>query len=217
VGRFEFEHVPEGLYELTFTLDGPFEAVPSRLSVAAGTTDVWVQARPLEVGDLVFQASDARTREPLASFEVRVPVELGGSARHELGRAGVATVFDVPLAAPLVWTLAAPGYRPARGGWDEVERTGGEPPLRAEVELAPGWGAWLRVLDASGAQPGGVEILADGELVGETQEGEAFALVRETRPRTIEARAGAWTAKREVLDSIYESLFDVQLELAREP
>ncbi len=89
------------------------------------------------------------------------------------------------------WSIGAPGYARAYGDRSVFEGDGSEQLTIARVDLKPGWGMRLRAVGPREELLDGVEVRADGELLGTTENGRVD-LFRATRPAALAIGYGNW-------------------------
>ena len=191
VGRFTFEGVPAGEYELSPVGSSNFDWRASVARVSPPAADVELLCLDGAGGiRLEVEAFDARTGKPVRELAVYVNREgvrrpdsySANNNRLQLGR--------FPRDVALEWGAVSVGYV-ARGGdltsFEPVGTAEGEPLLRARLELQPGWGG--RVLAYTKTERiAGAVVLCDGIEVGRTNERGEFELVLPARPKTFEIR-----------------------------
>ena len=197
LGRFAFDDVPVGEYELRIvSCSDQLAWSPAVQRVTPPAEAHFECADGVELTDLGFRVVDARDRREIdraivlyetagrgvalarkqperAPDDPRSGLDLWGLRAEGLVWTHVPGPYPIrgfPADGSLRWIVAAPGYRPVYG--DEtafLPEAGGR---RAEVALHPGWGLQLRVVDEVSSQPvEGVEVLADGAALGRTDPG----------------------------------------------
>jgi hypothetical protein len=146
VGRFAFEDVPNGEYELSPAGDSQFEWRTSSVTVSPPSSDLellfWTGR---EASDSRSRRLNSRTGRPLRELNVLMgrkrqekPVftrRVDGSHRLQLGR--------FPRDVALEWEVRCDGYVPVAGdlsSFQQVARKRTEPLFRDRLELQPGWG-----------------------------------------------------------------------------
>jgi hypothetical protein len=192
---FAFDDVPAGTWTLRAHCPGVWRWEPPSVSVmppAAGLVLEPARIDPANVRAIKFRAFDARTGERVDHFEVELACDgaQGVRARRITGFGNL--VFPaVPLDAPLEFALAAEGYRPARGGRQDLQRDG-EIDL-VSVQLVRGWQRDVVVRDvASSAAIPGARVLVDGVLAGITDESGILLLERASAPRRVQVEHEGW-------------------------
>ena len=214
---FRFERVPEGKYELSI---GHFDPEGRRRR----GTGFWQPRVRRVVPPRTGLRFECRPPRDALEFDFQVQargLQLGRRATASFGPEGWLTgayspttrrVFRVPHGAPLSWTVAAPGYQPARGDeTDLLADDGGRG--RIVVELEPGWGGTLHLRAASDDQlvfeafdpkaglaqllwssyalPG-ARVYADRRYVGRSDARGRIDLALKRRPRKIGIELDGW-------------------------
>jgi len=193
VGRFAFEDVPAGEYELSPLGSSQFEWRSSPEKVSPPVADVELLCLDGAGGmRLEVEAFDARTGKPVNRFGVSLSkrgsahdsfsFSVSGTNRLELGR--------FPRDATPEWEARSDGYVAFAGDFSSFEAAGtedGEPLLRARVELKPGWGG--RVLAYTKTERiEGAAVLCDDVEVGRTNARGEVDIVLPARPKRFEVR-----------------------------
>jgi 4a-hydroxytetrahydrobiopterin dehydratase len=141
--------------------------------------------------DLAFVVVDARTRRPIDFFQAVYGGEHGGGSMRTEIASGEVVLNDVPEGSDITWTVAAPGYAPARGHSEVIVGSG---PLReAEIELYPGWGTRVRVrAREKGQSTEGARILFDGIEVGVLDVNGELDVRLPSRPESVAVELDGW-------------------------
>jgi hypothetical protein len=193
VGRFAFEDVPAGEYELSASSGlSHFDWRTSSSTISPPATDVELLCLDGAGGvTLEVEAYDALTGKPVNEISISFGGEPGlhsyststrGDHRLELGRFPRDTAFQ--------WGAESDGYVAIAGDISSFQQTGtanGEPVLRARLELQPGWGGRVLAYTETERIPDAV-VLCDDIEVGRTNKRGELDFVLPARPRRFEVR-----------------------------
>ncbi len=182
LGRFRFERIPPGRYELTVRAPDFTRWLPASLPVVPGAQDLELRrADSAPCSDLELRAVDARSGAPIAQFDLFVQLDgQRATAKVLPARDGCVQLRRVPLGARVAWTLRAPGYAPVSG-----DRNAAALP----IPLEPGWGNELRCRDRDERPLAGIAVLLDGEPAGATGADGRLELRRGAPPARITLQA----------------------------
>lgn len=201
---FDFARVPVGEYELSVEIEENWAWNHQTLIVTAPAQGLeFICEDDAEVIDLEPRPTDSRNGRAIEDHWASLWMTTGGAER-ELDRATSPSRFeDIPTDQPYHWIIRAKGYRLA---------TGDESAFRLEdglwvcsVELEPGWGQVFRFTSAPDAPLAGVELIADGELVGVSDEFGRVLLDAEYKPRSLRIKLDGWTLRWGIIDPSNES------------
>jgi RNA polymerase sigma-70 factor (ECF subfamily) len=188
---FRFDDVPAGSYELRAESPHVWTFEPGVLHVAPPAVGLDLLAVDTSDGrPVIVKARDARTGARIEHFDARLSV-VGGAALERATSIAAVTFPDVPRAARVAWTVAAPGWVPAHGD----ERALRSEPDRFSLEIVLERGAELRVrvIDhATDAPLSGVAVWADGVERGRTDARGEITLRLGSSPRRLGATLAGW-------------------------
>lgn len=182
LGRFRFERIPPGRYELTVRGSDFTRWRPASVPAVPGAQDLELRRADSEpCSDLELCAVDARSGAPIAQFDLFVQLD-GQRAMAKVlpAQAGRILLRRVPLSARVAWTLRAPGHVPVSG-----DRNAAAVPILVE----PGWGNELHCVDRDGRPLAGVAVLLDGDPAGVTGADGRLQLRRDAAPARIALHA----------------------------
>ncbi|MCZ6598600.1 MAG: sigma-70 family RNA polymerase sigma factor [Planctomycetota bacterium] len=185
VGAFGFGALAPGEYRLGHFTPGFFAIAPEHQGVSvspdgiggSGGIELVVQdAGPQR--DIVFRAVAAASGDPIEKLQVRFVLE---DRLHEAGGPeGVATIEGVPAWKPFEWRVHAPGWQPVWGD-DGAFAAADE----VELRLEPGWGTSFFVTGRDGHGVEGATILADGAVLGTTDENGTLSVALPAKPERV--------------------------------
>jgi len=194
VGRFRFEHVPPGSYELSAaaTVAG-FAWERETLAVTPPAEDLVLTL--LDAGQrawIELAAVGRDSNRPVPELTLHLFEDLPGAAPLEFTGTGSVSAGLQRADPGLRWRLSARGYLPAQGTRAELEPAGerdGHPVLRRELELVPGWTARLRVRFGWTQPLPGARVSIDDVPVGATDAEGLLDLRRDAPPRVLRVDA----------------------------
>jgi hypothetical protein len=192
--RFEFTHVPAGLWSVRAHAAGIWRWSPSELHVTAPASDLVLAPHPVaNTRAIKLRAFDEKTGDRIDHFAAEMQCD-GSAGERQTKTTGFGNlVFEaVPADAPLAWSIAAEGYLPAHGGRSALEPRGEMDLIR--VKLARGWQRTVEVRDATTLAPlSGVHVIVDDETAGTTDDEGRLTLRREAAPRHIRVELAGWS------------------------
>lgn len=187
--------VPAGEYVIDVTaVEGPLWLDPRRRVVAPAEESVLVEPYVGPVAELGFDVdADAPIR---SSVTCLLWVVQGDVLTRILPAMRGATLAvdefeDVPLELPLLWAVRGRGYRLDVGTERDLTKT--KDGLRRTSTLEAGWGKILEFYREDGETPlSGVEVLADGESLGESDRHGLFFLDLPRMPKALSFNLEGW-------------------------
>lgn len=211
VGRFAFEDVPEGEYELHAlgAVSGYYQ--PGSVMVRPPAEGVTFAHDPNHVSQYAgFRVTDAETGETVDGFDVSFALESGHGTFAIGSESSVAVLpfYDEPFE----WTLTREGYRPRSGngsvfGEARVDAVAKVAYRFADVELSAGWGEHFILL--RNGMPARVVVMSDGVALGTTDEHGSVLLSSQQRPTQLDVYEGG-----ELIHSFDAATLEREPELA---
>ena len=201
VGRYFFGSIPPGTYQLTAEVRSflTLETEAFLIELPAREAPEFVLLDDLPARDLTFTGllpegaiSPGMTVRMVLDPDGERPrlqvSERGRESSRLVERAMALTVADVPLGHDFAWRVHAHGYQPIWG--DQTAFAGGD---ELRIDLVPGWGTAIRVLDEEHRPVPDVEVHVDGELIGRTGSHGTLNVARAAEPtlvRVVQRREG---------------------------
>jgi hypothetical protein len=194
VGRFAFEDVPTGEYELFPIGSSHFGWRASSERVSPPASDVELLCMDGAGGFwLDVEAFDAMTGLPVRQLALYID-KRDGSRPHSYSAGGSQgyrlDLGRFPRDITFEWGAVCDGYVAVGGDVSSFESVGtkeGEPLLRTRIEFQPGWGGRVLVY-TDNERIGGALVLCDDVEVGRTDERGELELALPDRPRRFEVR-----------------------------
>ncbi|HVS17182.1 MAG TPA: carboxypeptidase-like regulatory domain-containing protein [Planctomycetota bacterium] len=194
VGRFRFEGVPDGTYELSAsaTVEG-FAWEREALEVTAPAEGLVLTL--LDAGRKAYveiECIGRDTNRPVPGLELILTSDLPDARPATFQGLGVVQSDLVRADPGLHWRVMARGHLPIQGTLADLEpagERGGHPLLRRRVDMLPGWTVRLRVRIGWKAPLPGARVSIDGEPVGTTDIEGLLDLRRDKAPRILRIEA----------------------------
>jgi hypothetical protein len=195
-GRFEFEGLPAGKYELAVRDNNWFPWEPRSVTVSPPSEETRFLAHDdIAHAVFAFRARDADAGARLDGFFASIEVKGGPAWSRRLSFEDRALV-RFPLERSFRWRLDQEGYRPAFGNekaFAVEEMRGGRVWRFAEIDLKPGWGEVFKVVRRGNNKPiQGAKVLLDGREAGTTQGDGTVAVEARDRPGRVEVVYRDW-------------------------
>jgi hypothetical protein len=173
----------------------PWATTRQRVAADAGTVEfTCMDANAPPPGYAAVRALDAATGRPLPGAGATSFVD-GRQHLTTNGDANGVAMFGPYLAGRAFQVLVQAGGRVPR--LVDVVATAGRAAAPHDVALTPGWGTMLAVRapepGTNGAPLAGVEVLADGAVLGTTDANGLLLLSLASRPQRLELRHPQWT------------------------
>ena len=176
---FEFRDLPSGRYVVEVEWPSRLCWAPCRreVEVKGGTTCRLTFHQETLARSTSFTVNNARLSGGPNPFYWCVQVETKWV--EGLACSGDVVTVRVPEASDPIVTIYSPEFRLHRG---QLRLTKQEP---AMIQLAPGWGAIVKVLDADRVVVSGAQVFADNKLIGRTDREGLLFVNLDRRPDVI--------------------------------
>ena len=186
-GRFVVEDLKVGRYTVVGRVPGLLRVEPRRIEVEAGGPPV----RFSVLDDVETVAWHVRARAGDRELEkFRVTLEADGLETTSTASQGLAVIELIPRGQRCEFTLRADGFAPSFGEVEPDGATSPEDPAR--IELRPGWGTEVTVVDESGLPLAGARIHFDGQFAAESDGRGRARVTLDREPATVRVEYQDW-------------------------